>query len=84
MGADCLSVNCPTGTETVGGFLVDLNQTRALSEHCLTLEDAAGGFHPAFPSPLCDHARNRGRGALTSGSILTYQTTMLLKGLPLC
>lgn len=31
MGADCLSVNCPTGTETVGGFLVDLNQTRALS-----------------------------------------------------
>lgn len=65
MDDDCLSVNCPTGTETVGGFLVNLNQTSALSEQYLTLEDATGGFHPAYLSPLCDHACNKVRGALT-------------------
>lgn len=46
---DCLSVNCLTGTETVGGFLMALSQTSALSKQYLTLEDATHGSHPAYP-----------------------------------
>lgn len=34
---DCLSVNHLTGTETVGGFLMALSQTTALSEQYVTL-----------------------------------------------
>lgn len=45
---DCLSVNCLTGTETVGGFLMALSQTSALSKQYLTLEDATCGSHPAY------------------------------------
>lgn len=35
---DCLSVNHLTGTETVGGFLMALSQTTALSKQCGTLK----------------------------------------------
>lgn len=59
---DCLSVNCLTGMETVGGFRMALSQTSALSKQYLTLEDATHGSHPAYPldqSGHYDHACSR-------------------------
>lgn len=48
MPEDCLSVNCVTGTETVGGFLMVISQINALCEQQSTREDASCGCHPAY------------------------------------
>lgn len=45
---DRLSVNHLTGTETVGGFLMALSQTTALSKQYVTLQDATCGSNPAY------------------------------------
>ena len=82
---DCLSVNCLSGTETVGDFLMALSQTSALSKQYLTPEDAMHGSHPAYlpdQSRRYGHACSRVRGALIWGTIPMHQTTVFLKVCP--
>lgn len=77
---DCLSVNHLTGTETVGGFLMALSQTTALSKQYVTLKDATCGSSPAcLPDQSgYGHVCSRVRGALIWGNVPMYQTTVFL------
>lgn len=47
---DCLSVNRLTGTETVGGFLMALSQTTALSKQYVTLKMLHVALNPTYLS----------------------------------
>lgn len=68
---DCLSVNHLTGTETVGGFLMALSQTTAISKQCVTLQDATCGSNPAYRPDQngYGHVCSRVRGTFFWGTV---------------